>query len=1208
MRIHFYFMFSLSVARALHLVLFGAFIVAPFDSQGSWVWDEPLPHGNALVSVAASTDGAIQVAVGDYGSVARKISTANWLAVPNFTNGQALASVCWSGTRFLALGSDAGLWESSDGLAWNRVDSNVAGDTIVAAGNLVICVGTSSLWVSSNSGAFQQIPLTSVGLESPKAVVSSNQKILAIHRNGSLLVSENGTTWSSTQPVTNGIFFAAAGGPVGFLVGGFKPSGTSYLPALYRSADATTWSEVNLPTNANYIYRLMESAGGWLLDEFVESAEAIYRRGVFHRFDKSTWQKLSNTPTPFVPYASRAINSQDTVIVGDRGMLALLGSNSSIVTQGISAFSSEVLDPARFAAAGVGNKIVAVDKNVTRADKVRYYSTSDGHAWSQPNPAPLKAVSALASHNGTLTAFSVFNPSSPRGFYKLVDQNWVPLFSEEEAGLDAVSLDASVVSFAANPHASVGVLLTRVETFGQNGSYSAARGLYKGSNWKDWTPVALPEARLQQPPAEENLETVQWDGSRFVLLLHPGRIFTSNDGASWNLLPPLPSDSKAKLELDYPRSSVPAQNIAISVASNGSRLVARAAKLNPDGTRRALSPATNETFFIFDQDRWWPLRVSNPVPPARRQIIHDRTRFLAIGEGEILSSTDGFAWNTHSIPATPVSLLSTGSRFVAFTDAFGVLSTEQLGEGTSLQLPSLAPLVKSLSSLAQSYPLQLDTPGQSWTVTGIPNWMTVSTSPGNGSAILTVSVSENTGKSPRGAVLQIGNLTHVIGQQSTAAPLAFAAKPTASAITIPFSGNWSASSSSSLVSFPKAATTGSGSVKLTLPANTTSESRAFTVDLNGVDYTISQPGEAPANLRAGTYSGLVGTTGPDSDATLSDWESYDGSVSIVLGKASPSAPHGVFTAAISLFQNGTLTQFKARGAVNSDGKVSGTWLSPGKSPSQVTVSLSILNESSIEKTISGTLTLPGSETPLALFAGKQVFDSKANPLSRDAAGKATFFIATFGEQGNLADVAVASANLLTTGTVRLAGTLANGSKFSASSAIWGAAGPDLSFPFYLPTSKATSLLAGFLLKDPSQISSDWSGPLNQLGSSDAPQLNGSLSSYSPPARGASAVVWNAPAPFALNTAALNLLLGDASIPAAGKVAVAFDNSASSAFFKINPSTGLVSGQYKQSTPGFKPIPLTGAVNQKIEALDGSRGAVLGFVPKSPKDTFSIQPE
>lgn len=1205
--ISFYFMFALSVTRLFYLLLLCALLVAHSDSQASWVWDEPFPQGNALVSVAASTEAAILIAVGDYGAVVRKTSSGNWTAVPNFTSGQALASVCWSGSRFLAVGPDAGLWESSDGLVWNRENSNVSGNTILAANNLVLCVGSTALWVSSNDGPFQQVQFASIGLESPRAVVASNQKFLAVHSNGALLVSENGTTWSATQPVANGLFFAAAGGPNGFLVGGIKPNGTSYLPVLYRSSNGTTWSEMNLPANGNYIYRLMESAGGWLLDEFVNSAESIYRRGIFHRFDGSAWQQLTNIPAAFVPYASIALTAEDTVIVGDRGMLSLMGSNSSIVAQGNSTFSSEVLEPARFAAAGLENKIVAIDKNVSRADNARYYSTSDGHAWSQASPAPLKAISALASHNGTLTAFSVFNPSAPRGFYKLVDQSWVPLSSADEAGLDAVPLDASVVSFAATPDASVGVLLSRAEFFSPNGSYVATRGLYRGSQWKDWTPVALPEARLQQPPAGEILESVVWDGSRFVLLLHPGRIFTSTDGVSWNQLPPLPSDSKAKLIEDYPGLTVPAENIAISVSSNGSRLVARAAKLNPNGTHRPLSPAFKETFYIFEQGRWWPLQVSKPVLPSRRQIIHDGARFLAIGDEEILSSTDGFAWASHPIPATAVSLLSTGSRLVAFTDSFGILSTDQLGEGNELDVPSLDPLVKPLQSFAQSYTVQLNMPGQSWTVGGVPNWMTVSPSSGNGSATLTVQVSKNTGSSARGAVLQIGSLPHIVGQQSAAAPLTLAAKPTGSTITIPFSGNWSASSSSSLISFPKGATVGSGHVKLTLPANTTSDSREFTVNLNGVNFKISQAAAVPAILRAGTYSGLIGKRGTDPDATLSDWESYDGSVSIVLGKASRSAPHGVFTASLSLFQNGTISVFKSRGLVNANGTITGNWVSSGKSPLTATISLSILNESSIEQSISGTLSLVGSETPLALFAGKKVFDAKSNPLPADASGKATFFIASFGEQGNVADTAIASASLLPKGTARMVGTRSDGSKFSASSVIWGAAGPALSFPVFLSDPKSASLLAGFLLRNPLLLSSDWSGPLNKLVASGILQLNGSLSNYSQPARGASSVVWNAPARFTLNTAALFLVAGNASLTAPGQVAVDFDAPDSLASLKINPATGLVSGQYRQLTPGFKPLTLLGAVNQKIEALNGSRGSVLGFAPKSPGDTFSIQP-
>jgi hypothetical protein len=1196
----------------LSLVIFlSAFPGIAVRALAQWTWNDPLPQGNAILSLAASRNATL-VGVGDLGAVVRKSSGGPWESVGSFAPGKTLSAVRFFDSSFYALGSEAGLWRSTDGSAWSLVDSNIRGRFLLSTQGRLLCLGSQSLWVSTNGFSFQSGNLSQLGLESFRSAAASGGKFLVLRRNRALASSPDGLVWSPVEPVPGGIFFTISGGPAGFLAGGFKPSGSTYATALYRSSDAVSWTEIPLPENSNYLYKLMETAQGWILDELVDSGGLIFRRGVMHRFQNNSWQTLASAPPAFIPYASLPIDATETLLAGDRGAIFSLLGNGTFSSRISSAISSEILDPARFAAAASSGIALAIDRNVNRPDRARYYSSTSGAPWSQTDPAPLSAISALGLHQGSLVAYSVFNPVNTRGFHRLVEGSWTALAPDEDSGLDAISLDASVVSFAANGDASAVVALTRQETFGQSGSYSAIRGVYVGSNWQGWTPVSLPEARLAQPPAESVLESVHWDGTRFVLHLHPGRIFTSPDGQSWNLLPPLPSDTKETLAADYPGQAIPAANVAVSVVSDGTRLVARAAKAAANGIPLANLPATRETFFVFEHGRWWPLKVSEPVSVDRRRVFHDGSRFLAIGDGIILDSPYGFTWSSRSIPASASFLLPSPSRLIAFTDSFGILSHEgPLGEGTSLNLPALSPLVQTLEATGSSYTLRLDLPQQqAWSISGIPNWLTVSPSSGTGPASITISTLPNAGKSPRGAILRIGGLTHLVGQRAAVPPATFQVGPSATSVSIPFAGPSSAAASTALAAFPKASLNGSGTVRVSLPANTTPAERQVVINLNGIDHTIRQAGTPPAVLRAGQYSGLLGTRFEGAPVTsLEALEAYEGSLAITLAPPSASAPHGAYSATLSILRGNRTLQFKSRGTVNLDATISGNWTSSGKNPLAASVSLAIRDDLAFDKTISGTLSLSGVETSFAVFAGKQVFHPRSNPLPADIHGKATFFLATFdGNFGASADTAVGTATLSPAGALRLAATSSDGSKISASSPVWGAAGPSLAIPLHIPLAKGTALLAGHLSYDATLASSDWSGPLNSITQAKTVQLSGALSRYTPPARGASLLPWSSPVPFIFASEELNLVTGNATFKPPGTLSFAFPNPSASASLKVNPASGLATGKFSLKTPGFRPIPLLGAVNPKTESFDGFRGTIIGLVPKKPGGTFTIAPE
>lgn len=1198
---------------AIHLCALLGFV---FVSQATWKWSEPLPQGNALVSLAISPSGT-QIAVGDYGTVLRSQPGGSWEVVESFTGGRALASVCWSAGRFLAVGPAAGLWESADGLVWSSVDESILGMVLLAGSGNVLCLGTDRLW-SSSGGVFQSKLLSAVGLDSFRAAVSSGGKFLAIRRDGTLASSADGLSWSSAQPAPGINFFTAAGGPAGFLCGGFSQNGTSYVSKLFRSADAQTWIETPLPAGSSNIFYLYEAAGGWLLDEFVSIGGGAYQRrsagdppkSFLHRFTGLAWQRLLDVPADLFPYASLAINQQDTLLAGDRGSLILIQSDASLKKLTSSVFDSSYLVPSSFTAAGVGDTIVAIDKYVRRAEFAKHYTTRNGSLWSKSATVPGTALTALSSAQGSIVGFSHFTSTSPRGFFRLSGADWVPIVPQAESGLDAISLDAYVISFASNADASSIVVLTRQETYDSGGSYSAIRGLYRGSNWSGFSPVALPDVRTEQPPADSVAESVQWDGSRFVMLLHPGRVYTSANGLDWSLLPALPQDSKEKLAVDYPGQKITPKNHAISVASDGNRIVARAAKLDSLGLRLQNLPSNEETIFVFELGRWWPVTASLPVSVERRRVYFDGSFFLAIGDGELLSSRNARSWNSHPLPATVVELVSSGTKRVAFTDSFAALTLDgTLDPGTPLGQPMLEPLLKNLDSSSQSYSIEVSSVGREWKVSGVPSWMTVSPSSGSGSATLSIVVSANSGKLPRGAILKVGSLIHLVGQEPPGPlpPLSFNSK--AHTVTIPFSGAWNAALSPLFASFPKDASTGSGNVRVLLPSNPLPASRELVVNINGSNRTITQAGTPEAEIRAGSYSGLIGTLFENApDFSLSSMESFEGSVSISLAKPSRASPHGSYSATASLYRGGLVHKLQARGSVNPDGTITGTWRSSGKTPLVASVNLSIRDDFASQKDISGNITLSGSPAAMGLFAAKHVFASGSNPLPAQHPGKFTFFLTTFGNLGVDADSAVGSASIQPNGSLRLAGTLADGSKFTTASSIWGAAGTDLASPLFIPAAKGASILAGLFVFDPSKQFSDWDGPWNAINNSTITQLTGALSRYVPPARGQPLLKWNSPAPFSLSSTQLNLVTGTASLPKPSVLSIALDSPLLKVSLRPNPATGLVTGSLNRGIPRSRPIPLLGAVNQKsAESIDGSKGSIMGFVPGIPGDTFSIIP-
>jgi len=1184
-------MISTPIFRPLRVILTSVLLLAD-PALAAWVWEDPLPQGARLLSAVAKPDLSTFVAVGAHGAAVVRTTNGPWRALPSISNGKTLSSAIWSGNSFLATGPGAGLWESSDGLEWALRDGSVDASRLFVIGGRIVCIGRESVWSGLPPENRVLRSLTGIGLGAVLAdAVISGGRILAVDSTGKAVTTLDGLAWTPASLPSLTSIFLLQGGPEGFLAAGRSALGQ---PVLRTSSDGESWKELAPPVGASPDFRVFPAAQGWIFLDL--------QKNRFHRSNATSWDviELPAGASP-IPYSATILSTSSTLLVGERGLVAVLESGQPMTIESASAIPSNLLYAPRFAAVGLGNFAAAIDKNVSRAAEVRLYTSSNPNAWHMPSPAPVEGLTTLSVVNNRIVGYSLGTSATPPGFYGLFEGGWKNMGN---ASVTDTPFEGEVVSIAANPAQSPVLALVREQTYDLDLSYSAKRDLYSSSNWIDWTPVSLPALRDLQPPTEDNPETLFWDGSRFVLLLHPGRIFLSSNGLDWSQVPSLPADSKEKLAADFPGRPVPAANHAVSVASDGTRLVARTAKLAPGGSLLGEIPRNLETFFVFDNNRWWPVAVAPHVDPSKRLVLWNGSRFHAIGTAGILASTDGFQWTSQPVPDDLASLVWTGSRFLGFTDSFAILSHEgELPEGAPVGLPPVSPRTKTLDPAAQNYQIQTPSTGSPVTLSGAPLW--ISTTPSPDHSLLTVSVSENTGPNSRGAILVIGGQPHLVSQLGSRPLAPLRARPGLASLSIPFSGDWSASASSALVAFAKNATTGKGNLRLSIPANPAPTERTFTVNLNGMDFTIQQAGQSPDALRAGTYSGLAGWLAQASSPSSADsFESLDGRIDITVASPSPSSPHGSYSASLSVFDGNRTLRFTGKGALGADGSLSSQWKSSTKGVPAAEVSLTLTDDHANNRFFSGNIS--AASISYGVLAGKNIFHSKTNPLSAPEAGQATAFLTSFPTLDSVVDIGVASAKILPSGIVRWTGTLANGSKLSASSFVWGACGPSLALPFSFTLPSASGLVSGLATRTAASPSHDWSGGTTTWLVKGATPFYGwsHLSAYTPPSRSRPALDWTAPAAFSL--AAENLAGTDGDILFTKPASLRASLPGGSVSLKITPATGLVTGSF--SLPGSKKPSalLFGAVNQKYR--DTSTGSILGFAAGLAKGQFSAFPK
>jgi len=1170
---------------------------------GTWNWSDPQPQGNALAAAANSSDGAM-VAVGAYSAGLRRApGDERWSSTGPIAGADDLTSVTYHLGQFYAVGPRAGLWTSDDnGATWTAADKNQRGRHVFSMGNRLVVLDGSTSRVSVEGGAFQVRELDA----SYRTAGGNGHRVVVAGSGGLVASSNDGENWSrSTVGGADHIFYVIGSGAQGFLLGGVRPSadGLSFVPVLFESADGQNWSQAGAPAGTAMVYQILGVPGGWI---FQNSGDGrLFRRNDSGEWSALTGEGLENFAVTAA--VSPSLLSEETFLFDGRGLIAQLDAGSDSVMLTPSLRPTGLLYEPSFALAAAGDLALAVDRNVPNPSQNVLLRTLDGVSWTEVPSPPVTSLTALTAAGGVITGFSSGDRATGAGFYRTSDGvAWEKLPRSARVEPDGDVFAGPVVSLAARDAAGAAVALTRRESYDRAGRYRAERGLFFSPNWVDWAPVALPELRDDPPPLPEVSESVQWDGRRFILLIHPGRIFVSPDGLVWSLLPALPEDSPAAPPL-------PAQNLAVAVASDGGDLlVARAAKLNVEGNAYdARFTGTPELFYVFRDGRWWRQPVGQESPPDLRRIIWDGHQFVATARREILTSRDGLAWHSHPAPTWLAALVWSGSRLFGFGDSFGILYHEgRLAGGQRVPEFLLSPPSFAAESRGGNYRISLQMPEDTaWSIRGLPAWMKISPVTGIGPAELDVSVLPNPSKKPRGAVLQVGNLTHYLHQAGEVDPLPLTASWSGSFLTVPFSGAWHLAGDPLLLIADR--TSGQGPVRFRLPANQTATPRTIVFNLNGVSYTIRQDAAPPALSRGGVYEGLVGSLPPGQDADPCNLETFEGFVRFKVTRPRGSAAHGAYSARLVVHRDGRNLVFSGRGALDAEGRViHARWTVRGRGKAQaIEVDFEVGNDGPYGRQLGGSFAFADRPGDTYHFvAGKSVFESRRAPLPSQYAGRATIFLGEFGVSSSEGRVGVGAVRLASSGAARMMLTLTTGAKVTSAATVWGGAGPDLILPFGLtPGRGGRSFLGGYLVADRTRNDFDWEGfgGWSNFPADETTFLSTEMSRYTPPPFDWSSDEFPAQLSY---VAAGESLTGKVRLGPRGRLVVELDDQDGGTprvSLRLNPSNGLVKGAVKQG--GKLRARLFGAVNAKGFSLGGNRGAVLGVVPGSAFGQFSIVP-
>ncbi|MBN1980429.1 MAG: hypothetical protein JW795_02785 [Chitinivibrionales bacterium] len=256
-------------------------------AQATWVWRNPLPAGESLLSIV-SADKQF-VAVGSNGAIVTSSDGAQWnLRTTDMCDPQTLVSVTYGKNRFVAAGKKGTILTSHDGITWKSVNSGILNDLnlVTFLSNRFYAVSDCEI-ISSSDGEAWTIQKTGY-FPNAHTILFGNKMYVLVY-NG-VQISYDGVDWIDTgfsYLVANAKYVAAYGnGQFVLHCNNIEPKEYSVV---VTSNDGVNWEETLNMQDSSSVFLLSLTFGNNL---FVASAEAS---GVlFTSPDGKNWAKRNS--------------------------------------------------------------------------------------------------------------------------------------------------------------------------------------------------------------------------------------------------------------------------------------------------------------------------------------------------------------------------------------------------------------------------------------------------------------------------------------------------------------------------------------------------------------------------------------------------------------------------------------------------------------------------------------------------------------------------------------------------------------------------------------------------------------------------------------------------------------------------------------------------------------------------------------------------
>lgn len=591
---------------------------------------------------ASTSANGLTVAVGHGGEIATTPDGLAWTQRGGNGTMQQLSGVSFLNNQWFAVGSNTGIFTSSDAVTWTRLPIPAANslNAIGYGAGRYVAIGDQGYITSSLDGDSWVGNTTASGTgQSLRGIAYANGRWIVVGAGGVIRTSTNGTTWTTVASgITTGLNALTTFGSTFIAIG---DSGV-----ILTSVDGLTWAPA--PSGTTQALR------GLCVDRGTAYIVGV-NRTVLASTDAQAW-------------TTRTVPAFNNTNGNYRGVTAANGGLFIVGDQGAALFSPDsvtwnALPPLAYretlvavASNGISTVIVASGGTILQA-----YDTVAAAAAGAPafaTSVPDRSVIA-----GSFTSFVVAPTGAPPFTYQ-----WMK--------------DGNPIPGATNDRLSFAAAQTR-----DRGAYSAVITNAVGpatSNAATLSVTPLPDFAWRNAlPAGGTLNAVAYAGGRFVAVGTGSRVLTSPDGLIWTHAATLPTAVLFGVAGDGNQWVAVGNNGRLFTSIDTTNWIQR----NPSTTVNLRGVASVGNGFMACGDNGtvttsfdgatWTVRTTGSTQTLNG-VAGINGRYVAVGNvGTLLTSTDAAAWTR--IPLTT----STGAAISANLLAVSFLNGQFVTAGTA---------------------------------------------------------------------------------------------------------------------------------------------------------------------------------------------------------------------------------------------------------------------------------------------------------------------------------------------------------------------------------------------------------------------------------------------------------------------------------------------------------------------------------------------